>query len=716
MPVFLNPLFLAAMAAVAVPIALHLLHRRNPKPIPFSTLRFLQAAVARTRRARRLTQILVLLLRVLIIAALAAAFAQPRIRAGRWLPEGARTVVLVIDSSLSMHTRDGGQARFEAATEWARDLLGTLSDRDQVAILLPGSDQPRALWPPVSNRAQAERLLHEVTPGHGAVNLPASIKDLIGPWLDEQRLGGIELHVFSDFQSSTWGRADAEVLAEKVARHDLTLFLNDVSAPAAANAWIQDLRLQPEALLGQGDVLARITVQTDARFEGPSLVRLLEDQTELAQRGVNLTANNKEDLALSASFGAGNIFALGKVVLDDDALPEDNTRVFALERRESIQVLLVNGGPAPHDTLNDAFFLRRAFNPQQLPTPLIQTSELDFQALAGADLGRFEMVLVCNPPAMDASLALRLEHYVERGGILVLYPGDRGGLLASYRQFKPLAGLEIQAERLLNARSFRFIHTQQPSELEKRANRLLGRLPEFSGTQRLIIRQPPTGSTTFYHLESDTPAMLQVSHGRGSFWIGAMTANRAWSEWPLQPGFVIFHQLLARAGLGGTHRTLQAEVGSTVELPWAGPELLLRVQVKPPEGPVEPLVLERATADRPFFLARFPLPGLYRLELQAERPEIRWVAVYPPLAESRLESLTEAEMLAAFPGVTPLISRGPAAQKELLTTLTRGQPLWPWLLLLAFLLAILEALFANWRSWHRPSSTTLQQVLGGARA
>ena len=56
---FLNPYFLFALLSVGLPVMLHLLNRRDPKPVPFSTLRFLQTALAKTRKSRRLTQILI---------------------------------------------------------------------------------------------------------------------------------------------------------------------------------------------------------------------------------------------------------------------------------------------------------------------------------------------------------------------------------------------------------------------------------------------------------------------------------------------------------------------------------------------------------------------------------------------------------------------------------------------------------------------------------
>jgi hypothetical protein len=41
---FLSPLFLLGALSVAVPIVLHLFRRRNDPVVPFSMLRFLQAA------------------------------------------------------------------------------------------------------------------------------------------------------------------------------------------------------------------------------------------------------------------------------------------------------------------------------------------------------------------------------------------------------------------------------------------------------------------------------------------------------------------------------------------------------------------------------------------------------------------------------------------------------------------------------------------------
>jgi hypothetical protein len=52
----------------------------------------------------------------------------------------------------------------------------------------------------------------------------------------------------------------------------------------------------------------------------------------------------------------------------------------------------------------------------------------------------------------------------------------------------------------------------------------------------------------------------------------------------------------------------------------------------------------------------------------------------------------------------------------LTASITTGTPLWPWLLLLAFLLAIGEALAANWRSWRQEAPDAVAQLLRGRSA
>ena len=74
---FLVPAFLAGLAAIAVPIVLHLRHRDKDQPHRFPSLMFLERLPIRTAQRRRITDWPLLLLRALAIALLVLAFARP---------------------------------------------------------------------------------------------------------------------------------------------------------------------------------------------------------------------------------------------------------------------------------------------------------------------------------------------------------------------------------------------------------------------------------------------------------------------------------------------------------------------------------------------------------------------------------------------------------------------------------------------------------------
>jgi ABC-type anion transport system duplicated permease subunit len=81
---FTNTLMLAGMAALAIPILVHLLLKRRKKQIQFSTLRFFQQQDEQSSRRRKLRNWLLLALRLLIVSLLVLAFSRPYSRQG-WL-------------------------------------------------------------------------------------------------------------------------------------------------------------------------------------------------------------------------------------------------------------------------------------------------------------------------------------------------------------------------------------------------------------------------------------------------------------------------------------------------------------------------------------------------------------------------------------------------------------------------------------------------------
>ena len=82
---FLTPLFLLGLAALAVPVLIHLTQRERATVVEFPSLMFLRKIPHESVRRRRIRDWLLLALRAAALACLIAAFARPFVR-GSELP------------------------------------------------------------------------------------------------------------------------------------------------------------------------------------------------------------------------------------------------------------------------------------------------------------------------------------------------------------------------------------------------------------------------------------------------------------------------------------------------------------------------------------------------------------------------------------------------------------------------------------------------------
>ena len=104
---FLNSIFLAGLAAAALPVLIHLFSRRRARPVAFPSLEYLHEISRQKIRRMRLRQWLLLALRVLVVAVFALAMMRPAIRGpGSRITRGSSTVAIVMDNSYSMDAID----------------------------------------------------------------------------------------------------------------------------------------------------------------------------------------------------------------------------------------------------------------------------------------------------------------------------------------------------------------------------------------------------------------------------------------------------------------------------------------------------------------------------------------------------------------------------------------------------------------------------------
>ena len=714
MPFFAAPLFLWSCLAVAIPVAIHLLHRRKPRPVLFSTLRFITEAVARTRRSRNVTHAIVLAMRMLILLLLAFAFSRPTVRFATWLPEGARTVILVLDGSVSMRYRDGDLSCFDRCRTWALKLIEAMDTSDRTAVLVPGRPQPSVVFPPVSDHDAVHRQVRDLEPGFGTANLVQTLSETVSRLVDNGEKTGIEIHVFSDFQQSAWNTAEAEGLSNRLAELGFLLFLNRVTPQVAANCGIQRTAFYPPGILGDGQFSANAQIRASADFAGQNAIRLVVQDAERQKRTFSLRPAQTVSESLGASASGDARSVTGFLELETDALIEDNLFRFSLPRLPGIPILLVDGSARGEQGTRDTFFLRYAIQPRGKAKTIFLPRIVDWPTFGSRDPREFRVLFVCNPPDLPSGVAEKIMRFAQSGGTVVFMPGEHEALTEQITRLEPFSSLVLRKETFPEETSLALVSADRPADLEKRMAAIVPTPPTIIVRRRLVFTRTPEGSRSLYQYPEGAPFAIEVSVGQGSLWLMSVSANRDWSEWPLSPLFVICSQELIKSAASRNLPSLVTRVGEALALEWQEEAVEIDFRLTSPDGRTRMVAVSRTNSQQPVILRGFDTPGFYRLERNGDE---RMIAVNCPEEESNLNYTAVEELRLSLHSAETYFAASWHELQQQLVDLRQGRPLWPLLLSMAFLVAVTEELLSNVRSRASGLPRSLQQFLRkGGRA
>ncbi len=699
MPIFLTPIYLLAGLAAVIPLVLHLIHRRKPRPVRFSTLRFLKAAAIRTRRARRLNRVLLLALRMLILLGLAVVFAKPLIRSAGGLPRGQRTVVVVLDGSASMRAMDGDASVFDEARAWAFQVVESLSPGDRVALVVPGTERPQRVFPPVSDHARVRRELESVECGFSSVDFPAELRRICSELgrMDE-RSALLELHVFSDFQASNWrfteGRgANAGGPGDQAG----VVFLNRVSPAQPVNAGIVSATFQPEAVVGDGAFKVSTNLAAASGYAGHPRVVLYVAGEEQHSAGTVLAEGGEASVRLFGHPGAARAAEVyGHIGLEADAFAPDNTFYFSLPRIQAVNVAVVDDGAGAGvmDTERSSF-LRRALTPGGKGSTIFNPETMTRTVFLNSDLSRFHAVFLLDTSVITSATAARLRKFAEDGGLCFVFPDRITDDAIAWSSLFAEDDLELESERLGAPETFVLSDGESVSALESSVRRILPFTLRVTVENRLVFRKIPRSANGFFEYSDGIPFMVDVPLGRGRIWLASVAPERSWSNWVLSPLFVVGIQEMLRSGLETSGESRFAAVGEHPKLYWPDPVLELPVVWEHPGGEQEKVLLTRQGLNRAFELPTVYAPGLYRLTAgDAEHV----YAVNLGMDELTMTYSSDSELVDAFDAGRMVHSTSWFEQEAKIAEMSFGRPLWPLILVVVFFLVLTETAYSNWLS------------------
>ena len=669
-----------------MPLFLHLFNLRQPQTVEFSSLAFVKELQESAVQRVRIKEWLLLALRMLAIACLVMAFAQPTLTGslGGAVGTAPTTHVVVVDNSLSMAADGDGGSYFDQAVQHAQGVLDAVEEGDEV-LLWPTARTEERRPAPIANADVARQALAELEPQAGGAPLAQAL-ERAAQAASESDLPQTALYVASDFQASTLGDSLEAALPD-----DLPVQLLPVDTRRQSNVGIADVTVTSRiAEVGQ-------PVQLEATLvnHGPDPLPDYVASVYLAgERVAQATTTLEPGLETTVSFTVTpqeRGWLGGAVATEDDDFPADDRHHFTLHVPEERRVLRVRGeGQAPR-------YVDLALSSEMIADRIaLRTTSIPEQDLASAELGQYDAVLLVGPRSLSSGEVEALARYVNRGGGLLLFPNaqarpdDYNALLGavgagSVRGFSGALGADRTVASFgrvdLAHPLFEGVFQQQRGDDEASVEQ-----PDLHYT--LNFRPSGQSGQSLIELSNGRPFLHEVRHGSGRLLLMAVAPTRAWSDLPVRGLFVPLlyrsvYYLSASTSVAGK----QLVAGRPAELRVTGVAPAASLRLVGPEG------LELRPEQRNLFGATLLIldtapvtPGAYAVQDGAT--QVQRIAINSAPAESNLRSAppaTAAQTLQAATGasVQAVSEAGSTDLAEALRTRRAGVEIWNVFLALA---------------------------------
>lgn len=526
---FLAPAFLGALAAIAVPVIIHLINRERKVVVEFPSLMFLQKIPYRSVRRQKIRHLLLLIMRCVALALLVAAFARPFF--ARKQPaiggSGAREVVILLDRSASM----GYAGRWEKAKDAAKKVVSGLGASDRPTLVLFANDANVATEP-MATPSSVTAAINAAKPGSEATRFAPALKlaaQIIGASTLPQR----EVVLISDYQKAAWANHN-----EIVFPPGTKITPVDLGGGAPADVAVSQVTTDRDST-GDRDkvtVAARLinTGKTPARITATLSIGGRDAQSQIA----TVSASGSQQVSF-APIVVPTTATRGLVRITADSMRMNDELAFTIAPDEAVPVLIVEPS-SPR--ANESLFLNRALAIGDRPSFRVAVKGINEVTPRDFD-GRALVVLdEVAPPAGDAGKRLRA--LLDGGSGVLVIPGQTRAESwpSDWRSVLP-ATLGNVVDRTADAggtlSSLDYAHPVFELFNAPRSG-------DFSTARfyRYRALTPQAGSTIAARFDDGAPALVEKAVGSGKLVLWASTIDAYWTNLPLQPVFLPFvHQL-----------------------------------------------------------------------------------------------------------------------------------------------------------------------------
>jgi hypothetical protein len=414
---FVNAALLPGLALlVGLPLVIHLLNLRFPRLFEFSSVKHIRETIAQRSRLFRWRHLILLLLRTAFLLLLLLAFLKPLLRrfgsAGE--AKAGRSVILVIDHSLSMEHKGGGVSSRQRAESEAAKILATLGPDDAVNVILAGL-VPRSCFVELShNHGEATRFIAGLKPGLTRADFTQASALAARMLANAPRA---EIYFLSDFQRRNWAQVDFTPLPPRA-----RLFFVDVAPSVRDNYAILG------ATISQSQILAGDTVTVEAEIGNFRDVPLQEqlkvvlDSRMSFEKEVSVAPWSTAKVTLPVPPGGPGLHLCELSLPPDDLTPDDHF-FLTIPVLEKEGILIVSDTAEPGK--DAALFLQTALNPYEDLAGSLLPERVTAADLSNAKLAPVKKVFFTRAGRLgDAAAKLVADFIFHGGGVVYFLDGE----------------------------------------------------------------------------------------------------------------------------------------------------------------------------------------------------------------------------------------------------------------------------------------------------
>lgn len=397
---FLYPTFLWALAALSIPIIIHLFNFRKTTRIFFSNTRFLKQIKEATTAKRKLKHYLILASRLLFLLFLVLAFSQPVIPAAEQLGNN-RNIILYLDNSQSMSAQLDDRTRgLDAGVSFARSIVDVFPPDTRYKLITND-------FSPFSNTFKTKPEMIDLLTQIRLSPVSRTLQEIQDRILQDRETRNREIFWISDLQKSTLGQVNT--MADSTTRLHLVPILFDEQS----NVFVDSAYLENPFSTGGGKNVLHVRLRNDGKKEAPQLnLKLTMNNVQAATTTVRIPAGGITE----APFDLTDVSGLreARISFNDFPVTFDNEFYVALNFTTKVNVLEIKNS-------NDRTVVEKVFGNQEIFTfSSYPIGNFNYSLLAQADL-----VVVNGLNALDVSLTSAIRSYISNYGTVLIVPGNK---------------------------------------------------------------------------------------------------------------------------------------------------------------------------------------------------------------------------------------------------------------------------------------------------